>query len=104
MAGRVCGNRLRERSRTSLPFLKARRRMPSSLRSKIHSGPSNRSYVSVAAMGSIHSGKDAIELASTVYAPSALLARPFGQGPFWQMPDVQRPEQQSEATRHLTPE
>src|SRR5262245_21069733 len=33
-------------------------RMPSSLRSKIHSGPVNRSCVSVAAIGTTHSGKD----------------------------------------------
>src|SRR5262245_39055866 len=32
--------------------------MPSYLRSKIHSGPVNRSWVSVAAIGSSHSGKD----------------------------------------------
>ena len=31
--------------------------MPSSLRSKIHSGPVNRSCVSVAAIGSTQSGK-----------------------------------------------
>ena len=40
-----------------LPFLNASSRMPSSLRSKIHSGPVNRSCVSVAAIGSSHSGK-----------------------------------------------
>jgi hypothetical protein len=31
--------------------------MPSSLRSKIHSGPVNRSWVSVAAIGTTQSGK-----------------------------------------------
>ncbi len=36
--------------------------MPSSLRSKVHSGPLNLSSVSVAAIGSIHSGKDIMEL------------------------------------------
>src|SRR5262245_36969570 len=40
----------------SAPFLNASRRMPSSFFSKTHSGPLNRSRVSVAAMGSIHSG------------------------------------------------
>ena len=40
----------------SRPSLNASRRMPSSLRSKIHSGPVNRSCVSVAAIGSNHEG------------------------------------------------
>ena len=39
-----------------VPCLNASRRMPSNLRSKIHSGPVNRSCVSVAAIGSTHSG------------------------------------------------
>src|SRR5258706_11419375 len=56
-AGYCCGSRLREKSRTSGPRLNASRRMPSYLRSKIHSGPVNRSCVSVAAIGSIQSGK-----------------------------------------------
>src|SRR5438105_11646225 len=55
--GRCCGNRLRENRRTSEPFLNASSRIPSNLRSKIHSGPVNRSWVSVAAIGSIQSGK-----------------------------------------------
>ena len=50
-AGRCCGSRLRENRRTSGPFLNASSRMPSNLRSKIHSGPVNRSCVRVAAMG-----------------------------------------------------
>src|SRR5262245_11513563 len=33
-------------------------RIPSSLRSKIHSGPVKRSWVNVAAIGTTHSGKD----------------------------------------------
>ncbi len=55
--GMFCGSRLREYSRTSGPCLNAIRRMPSNLRSKIHSGPVKRSWVSVAAIGSSHSGK-----------------------------------------------
>ena len=55
-AGMSCGSRLRENRRTSGPFLNASRRMPSNLRSKIHSGPVNRSCVSVAAIGSSQSG------------------------------------------------
>src|SRR5262245_9943511 len=55
-----CGSRFREKRRTSVPLLYARRRMPSNLRSKIHSGPVKRSWVSVAAIGSSHSGKSLI--------------------------------------------
>src|SRR6185436_7574250 len=57
-----CGSRLQDSSLTSRPFLKASRRMPSSLRSKIHSGPLNRSCVSVAAIGSTHSGNPGTRL------------------------------------------
>src|ERR1043166_5050124 len=46
----------RDSRRTLAPCLKASKRMPSSLRSKTQSGPVNRSWVSVAAIGSIHSG------------------------------------------------
>src|SRR5207247_7384062 len=56
MRGRFCGRRLRENRRTSSPRLNAIRRMPSSFRSKIQSGPVNRSCVSVAAIGSTQSG------------------------------------------------
>ena len=61
IAGSAWGNRLRENSWTFPSFMNAKSRIPSILRSKIHSGPSNRSYVSVAAIGSIHSGNAAIE-------------------------------------------
>jgi hypothetical protein len=37
--------------------LKAIKRIPSNFRSKSHSGPVKRSCVSVAAIGTIHSGK-----------------------------------------------
>src|SRR5437773_3016373 len=52
-----CGKRLRENNWTSEPFLNASIRIPSSFRSKIHSGPVKRSCVSVAAIGTTHSGK-----------------------------------------------
>src|SRR6185437_16171271 len=58
MDGMFCGRRLRENSSTCFPFLYASRRMPSNFLSKLHSGPVNRSWVSVAAMGTIQSGKD----------------------------------------------
>src|SRR5206468_9730873 len=58
IVGRFCGRRLREYSRTSFPCLYPSSRMPSYFRSKIHSGPVNRSCVSVAAIGSSHSGKE----------------------------------------------
>src|SRR5215216_6631390 len=51
---------LRENRWTSPPFLNASIRIPSSLRSKIQSGPVNRSCVSVAAIGSSHSGNAVI--------------------------------------------
>src|SRR5205814_2172795 len=57
-AGMSCGRWLRENNSTLDPFLKASRRMPSNFLSKLHSGPVKRSCVSVAAMGSIQSGKD----------------------------------------------
>ena len=47
----------RDNRRTSLPCRNASKRMPSNLRSKIHSGPVKRSCVRVAAIGSSHSGK-----------------------------------------------
>jgi hypothetical protein len=45
-------------SKSARPFLNASARMPSYFRSKIHSGPVNRSCVSVAAIGSTHSGNE----------------------------------------------
>ena len=47
---------LRVISRAPLPDLNARHRSPSSLRSKIHAGSENRSWVSVASSGSSQSG------------------------------------------------
>ena len=44
--------------------------MPSNLRSKIHSGPLNRSCVSVAAIGMTHSGKEAVTAAPSRRASS----------------------------------
>jgi len=60
--GRNFSLRVREKSRTSLPRLKAISRIPSNFRSKVHSGPTNRSCVSVAAIGSIHSGNGEVGL------------------------------------------
>jgi hypothetical protein len=57
MEGMFCDSRFLEKSETSGPFLNASKRMPSNLRSKIQSGPMNRSCVSVAAIGWSHSGK-----------------------------------------------
>src|SRR6266550_3232320 len=88
MAGRCCGSRLRDSSRISAPFLNASRRMPSSLRSKIHSGPVNRSWVSVAAIGSTQSGKSVTETRGAT-APSPPARE---HTPLWirhmQVPDV----------------
>src|SRR6185436_6338704 len=50
-----------ENSSTLAPFLYASRRMPSNLRSKIHSGPVNRSCVKVAAIGTSHFGSEAMQ-------------------------------------------
>ena len=61
-AGQSCSKRLRENRRTSAPFLKASNLMPSSFLSKIHSGPVKRSWVSVAAIGTSHSGKGTNEI------------------------------------------
>src|SRR5437762_3027254 len=58
MDGLFCGRRFRENRRTLVPCLNASRRMPSNFRSKIHSGPVNRSCVSVAAIGTSQSGKE----------------------------------------------
>ena len=60
IAGLCCGSRLRENNSTRRPFLNASRRIPSSLRSKIHSGPAKRLSVRVAAMGTTHSGNDGL--------------------------------------------
>src|SRR4051812_7300784 len=58
MTGMFCGRRFRENRSTCFPFLYASKRMPSNFLSKLHSGPVKRSWVSVAAMGTIHSGKE----------------------------------------------
>ena len=60
----LSGNRFRDNKRTSEPFLNASNRMPSNLRSKIHSGPVNRSCVSVAAIGSSQSGNPVITIST----------------------------------------
>ena len=50
--------------------------MPSSLRSKIHSGPVNRSCVSVAAIGSTQSGKVTFTRSIVLYDEHAMQANP----------------------------
>src|SRR5262245_36966617 len=82
-AGIFWGRRLREKSCTSEPRLKAIRRMPSNLRSKIQSGPVNRSWVNVAAIGSIHSGGDAVTL-------QRLYRAPVKRGHVWRLRAVDR--------------
>src|SRR5689334_7461218 len=62
MRGRIFSFRVREKSRTVVSFLNAISRMPSNLRSNVQSAPTNRSWVSVAAIGSIQSGNSEGEL------------------------------------------
>ena len=54
--GMFCSSRFLESSRTASPCLKARSRIPSYFRSKSHSGPSKRSCVRVASIGSSQVG------------------------------------------------
>src|SRR5688500_20033442 len=51
-----CSSLFRENIRTFFPCLNASNRIPSNFCSKVHSGPENRFSVSVAAIGSSHSG------------------------------------------------
>src|SRR5204863_3879171 len=66
IVGKLRSNWLRENRRTPDASRKASSRMPSYLRSKIQSGPVNRSWVSVAAIGSSQSGIAAREGTSAI--------------------------------------
>jgi hypothetical protein len=54
--GAILRETIADNSRTSFAWRKATSRIPSNLRSKTHFGPVKRSWVRLAAIGSIHSG------------------------------------------------
>ena len=72
MLGKTSGSRLRDRNATAPPCTNARQRTPSSLRSSIQSSLSSRSSLSVASIGSIHSG---LSMPGTLRRESDLVAR-----------------------------